>query len=160
MRQLILLSLLCSGVLCFAGCSGGDNGHGHDHGPGGHSHEAGDGHDHGSGDTDMHGERQQIGSITAGSAKATVFQFGKLELGKEAHVEVELADQGAATAVRVWYGDESGRGAMKALADKQDSGIYHAHVEVKKDAPASAQFWIEVETKDGDRGRAAVAPAR
>ena len=48
--------LVALGLLTLAGCSGGGDDHGHDHGPGAdHSHDAGDDHGHGD-DQDHHAE--------------------------------------------------------------------------------------------------------
>ena len=161
--QRTALGQICAvAILCFAvatGCNGGGDGHDHDHdhdhSPGGHSQDDGDhSHDHAM-DDDAHGERHTLGEVQVSGLTATVYQFGAIEAGKEAHAEVEFSNGSTVTAVRLWYGDESGRGVMKAKADKLESGAYHAHIEVKEGV--TGQLWVEVETASG-REAVSVAP--
>ena len=58
--------------------------------------------------------------------------------------------------IRLWVGDESGRGAMKARAEKEGATHYHAHVAIGGEFRADHQLWVEVESADGTKSTAAL----
>lgn len=155
MRIAHLLVLLLGLGLC-TGCTDENKGHDHDHEHAHDDHDHDHDHDHPDADED-HGTRHARGTINTGAATGNVFQLGPVQAGSEAHIEFEPGAADAVTAVRVWIGNEAGKGVMKTLADKQKSGIYHAHVEVKPALPEDAKIWVEVETTDGQRQRGSVA---
>ena len=123
----------------------GDHGHGdagHEHGDGDHGH--GDaGHEHGDGPVYM------VSGDAFGGRALRVEIGGGLEPGSELHVAGEVVSGPATEVLRVWVGDASAVGSMKAKADVV-KGHFHVHVEVPAEIPAGAALWFEHVGADGE----------
>ncbi len=171
MRIISYLSI-CLCLAFFAGC--GDDHAGHDHGAEAHDHDAHAGHDHADheghdhGDHaghdhgaeghshDAHGKEQQLGEVKAGDFTFNAIQFGDVVGQSEAVFTLTYA-QSPAPELRLWIGNEDGRGSVKALLsyDKEQKH-YHGHVEVPGALPEGAAVWLEA-TADGKTSRGHIA---
>jgi hypothetical protein len=114
----------------------------------GHSH--GEGYasqDHAEGKADEHaGIKQDLGKKEIGGYTVQVTQVGNVKAG-EAAIFVITITGGAAEpkVVRAWVGVESGEGTIRAKAEEEKGGEWHAHLTVSKPMPAKSALWIELE---------------
>ena len=163
--------------LSLAGCAGEDDGpnpkpppgahvHGdHDHGAAGehthddgsaHDHDTGDAHEHGDGDdhdigdAHEHGGTYSVSGDAFGGRALRVEVGGGLKPGSQLHVEGEVVSGPATEVLRVWVGDASGVGSMKARTDVLN-GRFHVHVVVPAQLPAGSALWFEHVGADGER---------
>ena len=163
MTHKIILLMLVSviGVLGLAGCDGG-----HNHGPGGHSHDSGDDSEvpaggEASGDGGGgHGEAHELGTIRASGVEAKISQAGELVAGAEVAIEIEVTSGDTPSAIRVWVGAESGRGSEKSRADDEGKGHFHAHVAVPKTLESSHRIWVTIDAGGGKSATTSVAAHR
>lgn len=151
-RTFLHLTGAVSAALLLAACG--------EHGPDGHSHGSKD-HDHphphphaenGGAMTDPHGEKIVIGTATLGAWELSPHRFNAIVPGADLEAGVDLSPaEPAPQALRIWIGDESGRGSIKAKADPINGspGTWHAHVTVPDPIASGAQYWVELETADG-----------
>ena len=104
------------------------DGHDHDHDTG-DAHEHGDGDDHDIGDAHEHGGTYSVSGDAFGGRALRVEVGGGLKPGSQLHVEGEVVSGPATEVLRVWVGDASGVGSMKARTDVLN-GRFHVHVVV------------------------------
>lgn len=152
------LSVLAAAPLVILmGCGGGQEGHregdGHDHG----THSADDGHDHGSDESGDHesdehahdGETHELGSVTVAGVTLEVSITGDIEPGAELHVGLKPSGGASPGTIRLWVGEESGAGSLKAKADAHGDHL-DGHVEVPDELAPGAKLWLQVESSSGD----------
>lgn len=121
---------------------------GHDHAKGDkhddHDHAAGDKHD----DHDSHGPTTVLGNASIGSFAVVASRAGDVTPGGEIAVDIDITPAAGTAAkvgaVRVWIGEQDGKGSMKAKLDSD-----HGHVEVPKPMPAGSKLWVEIEDDKG-----------
>lgn len=105
-------------------------------------------------DKHAHGQDIPLGTKTMGAWKVTANRIGDWIPGKSGAGTVDLVPaQPAAKAVRVWIGDEEGRGATKAKGEPEAThpGGWHLHLAVPEPIPTGARFWVTIDTDDGQR---------
>ena len=98
---------------------------------------------------------QQIGGFSVTVTQQSDFKPG----GKTKFFIKPEGGQGEPTAVRAWYGAESGEGSLKGKAgfDAAD-GDYDAVVEIPATPAADAKLWVEVEAKDAKNAAGFTVP--
>ena len=88
-----------------------------------------------------------IGTEQIGTFSVTVTQQSDFKPGGKTKFFVKpTGGQGEPTAVRAWFGSQSGEGSLKGKAnfDAAD-GDYDATVEIPATPAADAKLWVEVE---------------
>lgn len=143
-------------ALGVAGCDQ-DAGHGHDHDHDhGHAHDHD--HDHGveheegaeaGAEADDHGKANVLGKQEHAGFSVQATLYGQVKPGEEAAADVEVSGA-ALEAVRLWIGEESGRGATKSKGEPKKDGGYHFHIEVPATIPEGAKLWVELDTGKED----------
>lgn len=106
-----------------------------------------------------HGPVEAVGTVDISVYKIAVSASGEIAAGKQWHVELRLnPDQPVPKAIRLWVGNESGRGSVraKAEAEKDAKGEYSAHVEVPSPLPADGKLWIAIEPENGQAAKGAL----
>ena len=73
---------------------------------------------------------------------------GDIEPGAELHVELEPSGGGSPETIRLWVGEESGAGSLKAKADAHGDHL-DGHVEVPDELASGAKLWLQVESSSG-----------
>lgn len=97
-----------------------------------------------------HGERVALGAVAVGEHTFDVFQLGKIEAGAESDFDFDFpAGKSLPGTVRVWIGEESGKGSMKVRFAKETESRMHGHPEVPSPIPAGSRLWIEIESASG-----------
>lgn len=151
-----LSALIAAPLTILMGCGGGPDGHstddGHDHG----SYSADDGHDHGpeesgdheSGEHSHEGETHELGSLTVAGVTLEVSITGIIEPGAELHVGLDPSGDAAPETIRLWIGEESGVGSLKAKANSHGDH-FDGHVEVPGEFGPGAKLWLQVESSNG-----------
>jgi hypothetical protein len=115
-------------------------------------------HEHAGGHEDE-GPMIELGTATAGgwTVKASRTE-GNLTAGGETAVDCTVTGgSGTVSAVRCWIGTEDAKGAIKALADIENSADpshRHAHVEVPSPIADGSKLWVEVEDSSGAKSAA------
>jgi ABC-type Zn2+ transport system substrate-binding protein/surface adhesin len=160
MSRSLLVAALVTGGLLAAACerkpaqpaaAPQQENHKRDHEDHDHAHDpastrTGDGHEHSN-------------AIKLGMASAGPFTLraarddGPLSPGGEAAIDVWVSG-GDAAVVRLWIGDESARGSIRARAEIESPGSsdhWHAHVEIPQSLLPDGRLWVEIETPDGAR---------
>lgn len=132
---LALLAPACSRDAKDPSAPGANSGEDGGAGPGGDPHEDGE---------------RALGTVSAGGTSLAVAIAGEVAPGAELHVELDVTEGATPVAVRLWAGQESGVGSLRAKADA-DGAHFHAHVEIPSDVSKDARLWIEVEAADGKR---------
>ena len=152
LRIVLLISATLFGL---AGC-GSDGGsseggekEAHNPGPDGHTHDD-EGDDH-------HGDPHPLGKLIVEGYQFEVVQFGESQPGKEIAVELTLTEGAEPTSIRTWVGTNTGVGARKAKAEKEEGGHYHAHVELPPAILPNHALWIEVQEASGKRVKASLS---
>lgn len=148
-RNILSLAICATLAACGTAGEAGNDHKGHDHG----AHK-----DHG------HGKAVELGEATIGSWTVEAERMGEITAGKETTIELALKPTSPLPkAVRLWIGEESGKGSTKAKAEpeEKEAGHYHVHVEVPKELPAGARLWVSLEGADGQatKGSFALTPA-
>lgn len=104
-----------------------------------------------------HGEKKDLGTTTVAGMKLGVAQMGEVKAGSQAVFEVKLeAGQEKPKALRLWVGNASAEGSVKAKATGEGPD-YDVHVEVPKTLPQGSQLWLDVEPATGKKAKAAFA---
>lgn len=94
------------------------------------------------------GERQ-LGSKEIAGYTVKVIQESDVKPGEEGAFAIELSGKDEKPkAIRAWVGDHSAAGSVKMKAVPEGKE-WHAHVEVPRNLPSNAQFWVEIETARG-----------
>jgi len=108
----------------------------------GEEHE-GEGHDHEADDKTYGGK--------IGNYEVSISQHGEISAGGKAHLDIALSGPAKAPkALRLWVGNKSAKGSMKAKAGKGHSpGEYHVEVEVPEKMPENSKLWIEIQDSGG-----------
>ena len=96
-------------------------------------------------------DRLPLGETTAGGLKlvATMDEPVKAAGGGEGAFNLVITG-GKPKAVRFWVGTEAGEESVKAKAEEETAGDWHAHAEVPKPLPPGSKFWAEVEPPTGE----------
>ena len=135
MNSTIRTLTTCLLTLALAGaCQKHDPHHGHDHGPGGHSHGdetqqtegGGEGHDD-------HGDRVDLGEVTVVGRHFSVARFGNVEPGKEAGFEVSVDGDAAGLSPFLWVEDAGGEQVGGPESGSLENGKWHFHVTPRAD---------------------------
>ncbi|MBK8979881.1 MAG: hypothetical protein IPM29_28625 [Planctomycetes bacterium] len=92
-----------------------------------------------------HAERIALGTVEIGALRIEVFQVIELAAGAEGDFDLDFAAGVALPVVRGWIGDESGRGSMKALFERETATRMHGHPEVPDPFTDDALLWLDVE---------------
>ena len=81
----------------------------------------------------------------------SIMQHGEISAGGKAHLDIALSGPAKAPkALRLWVGNKSAKGSMKARAGKGHSpGEYHVEVEVPEKMPENSKLWVEIQDSDG-----------
>jgi len=153
LRSGALLGLALAWALVLTACSAGED-EGSPPAAGGEASSPAKGHagssaEAGASGHSHEGEPHALGTADAGGVEVFVTRIGDLTPGGETLFELEIEDDPGIVAVRIWVGDESGRGSLKSLAGRDGPGRYHAHVELDDTLPEGSRVWIEVETEEG-----------
>ena len=140
---MLRLPLLLCGALLLGGpglLTAADAHAGHDHA--GHDHS---GHNH--------GPLTLLGKQTLGGTEFMVGGAGQPQAGGQWHVAIALAPGAPAPkAIRLWVGNDTGRGSekAKASADAHHPGMYATHVAVPTPLPADSKLWVSFENAAGE----------
>ncbi len=107
----------------------------------------------------VEGPMIELGSAAAGGWTVTASRTeGSLTAGGETAVDCSVTGgSGTISAVRCWIGTEDAKGAIKALAEIEnsaDSSHRHAHVEVPSPLAEGIKLWVEVEDSSGAKSAA------
>jgi hypothetical protein len=153
MKSLVVAVCVCAAVAVSAGCKGEDDkpqaGAGGSAAPApapaAPSTAAGEEAEH---EHDEH-DRLPIGEATAGGLKFVATMDEPVKPGGEGAFDVAITG-GKPKAVRFWVGVESAEGSVKAKAEEEKTGNWHAHAEVPDPLPAGSKFWVEVEPPTGE----------
>ncbi|MCB9932083.1 MAG: hypothetical protein H6841_01535 [Planctomycetes bacterium] len=140
-RWIVLLAL--SAAMMFAGCGGGNTANA---GGSGNTGNSAGGHGHGDEHT---GEGHDLGDREKDGFKYEVVQIGDLKPGAEGIFEFRLKkDDKAITdaTVTTWIGDKDGKELTPRAngAWMADENCYDCHMDIPKDLPADARFWVTV----------------
>ncbi|MBW7906480.1 MAG: hypothetical protein LC135_15870 [Phycisphaerae bacterium] len=119
-----------------------------------------DDHDHArepastKGDGHGHSGAIELGTASAGPlALRAARDDTPLNPGGEAAIDVWVSG-GDVAVVRLWIGDESARGSIRARAEIEDPKSpdhWHAHVEIPESFSPDSRLWVEIETPAGAR---------
>ncbi len=110
-----------------------------------------------SGDGRDQGNQQTISmSLSLAGVTLDIAAQGTLHPNSVYHLEMVLVAGSPGGTVRVWIGDESGKGSMKTKADGHGDH-YHAHVLTPKVINEKTALWIEVQSVTGDRATGRIA---
>ncbi len=103
----------------------------------------GEGHDHDADDKTYGGK--------VGNYEVSIKLHGEISAGGKAHLDIALSGPAKAPkAVRLWVGNKSAKGSMKARAGKGHSpGEYHVEVEVPEKMPENSKLWIQIQDSSG-----------
>jgi hypothetical protein len=157
MKALMKVLMILLGVVVIAGCGGKDTAKTdkpNEHKEAQHAetadHDDSD-HDHAEEDMDDsgHSDPNSLGTQTIGAYTVEVVAYGGIEAGHEGDIDVDV-DGGTPKTVRAWVGQEDGVGSVKALAEEEEPGHYHVHVDVGNEIPEGAKFWLELEEESGE----------
>jgi hypothetical protein len=111
-----------------------------------------DDHAHGH---ESHGEKKDLGTTTVAGLKLKVAQMGEAKAGTEGFFEIALEKgQAKPKALRCWVGNAAAEGSVKTKGSAEE-GVYDLHVEIPKKLSANSQFWIDIESAEGKRAKAA-----
>lgn len=146
MNRIIRTTAFLAALACPLGAA---EGHDHDHAGHGHGKEAA-GHQ---------AKATAVGEVVIGGITVAVSRDGELTPGQtvELHLTIEPATP-APKAIRLWVGNEAGKGSTKARAHMHgDHG--HADVEIPGTLPEGSAVWIQVEPAEGAAGKASIALA-
>ena len=123
-----------------------DHDHANDHG---HDHADDHGHDHA--DDHGHDHADAISkTIDIAGTQLVISIEGTVTANAELHVEITAANADKISALRLWFGTQSGEESLKTKAD-DEGDHWHAHVECPSTIPNDSSLWIEVEDTDGTR---------
>jgi len=101
---------------------------------------------------DEHANAISIGEVTQNGLTFKAKQSEPVKAGGEGAFDLAVsgfAEGQKPKAVRFWIGLESGKDAVRALAEEEKPGVWHSHVEVPQPLPEDAKFWAEVEPAAG-----------
>lgn len=90
----------------------------------------------------------EVGEVSIGSFKVSAKQVGSVEAKKTATFEIYLKGNEEPKVVRVWVGDKSGKGSVKAKAVKT-AKYYDADVEIPESLTSDSALWVEIESGSG-----------
>ena len=142
----LLLGPVLAIALLLTGCGGGDSHDDHDHEEhaedGSQGGEDGDEHDHGPG--------EELGEIEIAGSVLHVSLGGEPGPNVTLHIDIEVESGPTPAAIRVWVGDESATGSIKAKA-MGSNGDYHADATCPAELTEDDALWIEIEPTDGIR---------
>lgn len=98
-------------------------------------------------DGHSHGESSDLGTTTVLGIKIKATQEGKLD-GKEGvfEFEIDTAETSRPESIRVWIGNESGRGSTKSKATSKEAHFHDIHVELPKQPISNSRLWLEMDT--------------
>ncbi len=106
-----------------------------------------------------HGPLTVLGTPTLGGTGIVVGAAGQPQAGEQWHIAIALAPRAPAPkAIRIWVGNDTGRGSEKAKAagDAHHPRAYAAHVAVPAPLPAGSQLWVSLENAAGEVAKTAL----
>ena len=143
-RSILIIAIAC--VYGTVGCEKHD--HSHQDTPSTnptveHDHDHHDHGNHGHGDLQNH-------TITIAGTTLSLDIEGKPQPNLELHLELNLTSGDRPEDIRIWFGPQSGEGAMKTKADSHGDH-WHGHVECPGTITSQDALWIEIEDSEGNR---------
>jgi len=90
----------------------------------------------------------EVGEVSIGAFQVSAKQVGPVEAKKTATFEIYLKGKEDPKVVRVWVGDKSGKGSVKAKAVKT-AKYYDADVEIPETLSSDSALWVEIEGAAG-----------
>lgn len=152
MKALMKVMMILLGVLVIAGCGGKDTpktDKSIEHKEAPHAETADQDHADEDLDGSGHSDPDSLGTQTIGAYTIEVVAYGGIKAGHEGDIDLDV-DGGTPKAVRAWVGQEDAVGSVKALAEEEEPGHYHVHVDVGNEIPEGAKFWLELEEESGE----------
>lgn len=96
------------------------------------------------------GSAHTIEADAFGGRQLSVELGSSIRPGGDLHVGGKVVSGPATDAIRMWIGDETGLGSMKAKATVHN-GRFHVHVDVPAPVEPDAALWMEITDADGTR---------
>lgn len=103
------------------------------------------------------GTHHDLGSVDVGAHRLAIHMIGDVKPDAEVVIEATSEKPLSVKALRLWIGDATATGALKAKANIDAQGTSaHAHVETSASVPDGAKLWLSIEENDGKEAVASV----
>jgi len=99
--------------------------------------------------SDAHsGESHHLGTVTIAGATLDISMTGNIAPKVQMHFDIVQTAGPTLSTIRLWIGDESALGSLKAKSDAHDNH-FHAHVEAPDILAMDSKLWVEARDAAG-----------